>query len=755
MLNEKDLLNEELADKENIISEQNRKIHTLYQQVDALNTKLSEIHASEGWKLLSVYYRIRDGLLPMGSPRYRRVKKLVNLLRGKKDDDLPVGDHYGPDAGAWIEPTIFDPFSFPDFSRPRVSIIIPAYNGWGINYQCLRSISENTEGVSYEVIFADDLSNDETQYVEKYIGNIVHVRNEKNLGFLENCNHAASLAKGEYLHFLNNDTKVTPGWLGSLLALMEKDPSIGMAGSKLVYPNGRLQEAGGIIWLDGSGWNYGHNQDPAHPMFNYVKDADYISGASVMIRTGLWREIGGFDTRYAPAYFEDTDLAFEVRKRGYRVVYQPLSQIKHFEGYSHGTEHNGPLKQDSVKKYQVENKIKFLEKWKDVLTRDHFPNGENVFWARDRSRGKKTILVIDHYVPQFDKDAGSRHTFQYLRLLVEMGMNVKFMGDNFNKHEPYTTALQQLGIEVLYGEYFRRGWKDWLVENRDKIDLIYFHRPHVTAKYIDFVKAHTKARILYFGHDLHFYREEKQYEIEKKEEILGSARAWKQTELSIFEKADLVITPSEIERQIIAGLPGSFRVATLPLFYFKTTNDPITNFQNRKDIIFVGGFNHKPNLDGVLWFVREIWPLIKARVSDIKFIIVGSNVPDELKMLKRPDLIIKGYVSDTELGNLYNQIRLAVIPLRYGAGVKGKLLEAMHNGIPIVTTPDGIEGLPEDILFIKPVNDAPSFAAQVITLYQSNAALETLSAGEVSFMQKNFSYAHARSVFSEILSTDR
>ncbi|HWK02894.1 MAG TPA: glycosyltransferase [Puia sp.] len=758
MANERSRLNEDASDKDNIISEQNRKIHGLHQQIDTLNVKLSEIYASEGWKLLSVYYGLRNGLLPQGSPRQKKVKKIVNWLRRKKNDNIVLKDYSaaGGESTNRYErktPVEFIPFEFPRFSNPKVSIIIPAYNGWEMNYLCLRSIKENTEGLSYEVIFADDLSTDETQYVDRTIKNIVHIRNEKNLGFLQNCNHAASFARGEYLHFLNNDTEVTTGWLSSLVTQLENDKTIGMTGSKLVYPDGRLQEAGGIIWQDASGWNYGHKQDPANPIFNYVKEVDYISGASVMIRADLWVAIGGFDTRYSPAYFEDTDLAFEVRNRGYKVVYQPLSEIIHFEGFSHGSENNGQTKEGSIKNYQNLNKVKFLEKWKDVLEKKHFPNAENVFWARDKSRDKKTILVIDHYVPHFDKDAGSRHTYQYLQLLVEMGLNVKFIGDNFYKHEPYTTTLQQLGIEVLYGEHFKNHWKEWILENQNQLDFIYLHRPHIAIKYIDFIKENTNCKVIYFGHDLHYYREEKQYEIEKNEKLLESADNWKKTEISLFEKSNLIITPSEKEREIITALSKSFNVSTIPLFYFKESNPPITDFSSRENIIFVGGFNHTPNVDAVIWFLKEVWPLIKDQLQEIKFIIVGSNVPAEIKELEGTDIIVAGYVSDADLERLYSQIRLAIIPLRYGAGIKGKTLEAMHNGIPLVTTPEGIEGLPGDTGFIKPVRNTLSFAEQVIKLYRSDTNLMELSSKEILYMQENFSHAAAKSIFSALLAS--
>jgi GT2 family glycosyltransferase len=238
------------------------------------------------------------------------------------------------------------------------------------------------------------------------VKNIKVVRNEKNLGFLLNCNNAVKFAKGKYIHLLNNDTQVQERWLISLIELIESNDNIGMVGSKLVYPDGRQQEAGGIIWNDASGWNFGRLDDPTKPEYNYVKEVDYISGASIMLSKKLWDKIGGFDERYVPAYFEDSDLAFEVRKHGYNVMFQPKSVVVHFEGISHGTDTG-----TGIKAYQVKNREKFIEKWKNELEKNHFPNAENVFLARDRSRNKKHILIIDHYVPHFDQDAGSRTVF--------------------------------------------------------------------------------------------------------------------------------------------------------------------------------------------------------------------------------------------------------------------------------------------------------------------------------------------------------
>ena len=370
-----------------------------------------------------------------------RSMKLYSTPEGRnlRDGDFNIGEIYREHGR----------LKFEQVENPTVSIIIPVYNQIHYTYACLLSILEHTKDVSYEVIIADDVSTDATEHLSEYAEGLVICRNSTNQGFLRNCNNAARHARGKYVMFLNNDTQVTENWLSSLVQLIESDPSIGMTGSKLVYPDGRLQEAGGIIWSDGSGWNYGRLDNPDKPEYNYVKDVDYISGAAILLSNELWNQIGGFDTRFAPAYCEDSDLAFEVRKAGYRVVYQPKSKVIHFEGISNGTDVQGT----GLKRYQVANSRKLKEKWADEFAKQCENDGNpDPFRARERSMGKPIILVVDHYVPTYDKDAGSKTTYQYLKMFLKKGYVVKFLGDNFMNEEPYTSELEQMGIEVLYGQ---------------------------------------------------------------------------------------------------------------------------------------------------------------------------------------------------------------------------------------------------------------------------------------------------------------
>jgi GT2 family glycosyltransferase len=656
----------------------------------------------------------------------RKVERLKSTYRSKLElfeTDLP------------------EKFDMPAATEPiQVSIIIPVHNKYFFTHRCLYSVKAFSSGISYEVIIADDASSDETAAIQSSIGNLKISRNEIGLGFLGNCNKAAQQAQGKYILFLNNDTVVQDQWLSSLLTLIEHDQTIGMVGSKLIYPEGILQEAGGIVWQDGSGWNYGKMGDPEYAEFNYVKEVDYISGASLMVRSTIWKELDGFDTRYTPAYYEDTDLAFEVRRLGYKVVYQPQSVVVHFEGISHGTDTGS-----GIKKYQEINKQKFVSKWADTLREEQFPNEAFLFKARERSKHQKTLLFIDHYVPEFDRDAGSKSCFQYLNLFVKMGLNVKFIGDSYIRTEPYTGVLQQLGIEVLYGFEYQQNWKQWILEHAADIDYVFLNRPHVTEKYIDFIRNNTKAKIIYYGHDLHYLREERQYALTKKEELLRSAAMWKQKEYAIFDQADVILYPSFEEIKAVRQTNPNIHALVLPLNVFPryTANPEVLQAAGKQDLLFVGGFNHPPNEDAVCWFVKEIFPLILESHPEIKFMVVGSKTTDTIRNLASPNIIIKGFVSDEELAQLYQTCRIVVAPLRYGAGVKGKIIEAVYNRCAVVTTPIGAEGINNESGLLTVAETAGSFATAVVSLYENEQRLTQLFNESPLFIEQYFSEKQA------------
>lgn len=696
-------------------------------------------------------FRIVNKLFPLNSRRrmiirmayytmlhpIRFNKLFFNIKKGK----IKFGNHM-----ADIMYLKCGELNFKEEEKPTVSIVIPVYNQLVYTYKCLKSILENTKDVTYEIIIADDVSFDGTRCLNSYVKGINIVRNKENKGFLQNCNNATKYARGKYILFLNNDTQVKPKWLSSLVELIESDKSIGMVGSKLIYPNGILQEAGGIIWNDGSGCNYGKFDDPNKPEYNYIREVDYISGAAIMLSKELWEDIGGFDSRYEPAYCEDSDLAFEVRKKGLKVVYQPKSVVVHYEGISNGTDVTSNV---GLKHYQVKNNIKLKEKWEEELKLlpSNKTNKLNIT-CRDRIHNKKVVLFVDHYVPEYDKDAGSRTTFQYLKMLVEKGYVVKFLGDNFYNKEPYTSTLQQMGIEVLYGIDYKNSILDWIMENKENIDIAYLNRPHITKKYIDFIKNNTDIKIIYYGHDLHFLREQREFELTGDEIHKNNSELWKKEELEIMKKSDHVYYPSYIEKDIINEIDKNINVKAINAYVFDNVEKEDYSYEKREGILFVGGFAHRPNVDGILWFVKNIYPLI-TKIKKIPLYIVGSNPTNEIKKLDGNGIIVKGFVSDEELEELYKNCKLVIAPLRYGAGIKGKVIEAMSKGIPIVTTTIGAEGIANAQDIISITDDEKEFAKNVLNLYEDKDKLLKISDDMKKYIKENYNSEAAWNIIKE------
>ena len=728
-----------------------QSLHTAVQLKENHIQNLNGLIAGQQ-EIIGKYSKIKNLAKKCGAkPLYKAAKAMYKtgkkLLPAKEVQEQPVQASAKPGSGTLKGKKVLN---FDSVQDPTVSIIIPAYNQVEYTYHCLESILENTKDVSYEVIVADDQSTDDTTKLAQTAKGIRISRTPQNMGFLKNCNLAAKQARGKYILFLNNDTRVQPQWLSSLVELIESDPTIGMVGSKFVYPDGRLQEAGGIFWSNGTGWNYGRLDDPDKAAYNYVKDVDYISGASILLSLDLWNQLGGFDERFAPAYCEDADLAFAVRDAGYRVVYQPKSVVIHYEGVSNGTDTGS-----GIKKYQVENSIKLREKWAEEFDlQTEYADPVPLFEARERSQGKKTILVIDHYVPQYDKDAGSKSTFTFIRMFLKAGYVVKFIGDNFNHDEPYTTTLQQMGVEVLYGDEFREGRiLNWIETNGEYIDFAFMNRPHITEKYLTFIREHTNIQCIYYGHDLHYLREAREYALTGDKTLLDESERWKKLEYSIMHNCEAVYYPSIMEEEEIRKADPTIPVKSVSVYSYDTFREKEeipADFAARKGFMFIGGFAHKPNVDAVQWFVKEVYPrmreLLGEEASQIPFYIAGSRAPREITELHGTDgngnagpIVVKGFVTDEELQNLYDTCRMVVCPLRFGAGVKGKVIEAIYNGIPMITTSIGAEGIPEVRTVVAVEDEAQAFAEKAVAMYRDVEGLKATSEKTQRYIRDYFS----------------
>lgn len=623
--------------------------------------------------------------------------------------------------------------SVPGSAEPVLSILIPTYGQVDYTLRCLASIAAHPPRVPFEVIVVDDASGDRRVPELRQVQGIRLVERTTNLGFLLSCNDAATQARGDFLFLLNNDTEIMPGALDALLDTFAAYPEAGLVGARLLYPDGWQQEAGGIIWSDGSGWNYGNRDDPRRPQYSYLRDADYISGAAIMLPTALWREMGGFDEHYVPAYCEDSDLCFRIRASGRRVLYQPAAIVIHHEGVSHGTDTN-----QGLKAYQVTNSQKLRDRWAETLTRDHAPHGTRILHARDRALHRRVTLVIDNNIPQPDRDAGSRTMAAFLEALIAAGRVVKFWPLNALPIPGYTEALQQRGIEVLHGPW-SGAFHKWIAENGSEIDEVLISRPHVADETLADLRAHTRGPILFYGHDLHHARTMREAEARDSSVLRAEAERLLVQEREVWRAVDLTLYPSEEEAAAVRALePGVMARAITPYALpAHTTPPPLP--EGRAGLLFVAGFGHPPNEDAACWFMAEILPIIRAAHPEIAVTLAGSNPTERVRALAGPGIEVTGFISDEELDRRYGKARVVICPLRYGAGIKLKVVEALHQGIPLVTTTTGAQGLP-GVERICGVADEPAlFAAMVERLLTDDAAWSAQAAAQRGFVGETFS----------------
>jgi GT2 family glycosyltransferase/glycosyltransferase involved in cell wall biosynthesis len=627
-------------------------------------------------------------------------------------------------------------------ATPLASIVVPVYGQLPVTMRCLHALARSGDAGSFEVIVVDDASVDDSPRVLPAIRGLRYARNASNLGFVDSCNAGAALARGDFLVFLNNDTEVQPGWLDALLATYEQFPGTGLAGSMLVYPDGRLQEAGGLVFADGSAANYGRFEDPAHPLYGFVRETDYCSGAALAVPRELFSRLGGFDIAFRPGYYEDTDLAMRVREQGLAVRYQPASVVVHHEGATAGTDTGR-----GMKAAQVVNREKFLQRWGETLRARHAvpPAGDEdeAGWATLAAHGRRRqVLVIDANVPTPRRDSGSVRMRAILRELRDAGCAVCFVDQLGDFGGDDTLSLQGDGIETWWRPW-RPGLPAWLREHGRRFDAVIVSRHYVLSPLLPLLRRHApQAQLVFDTVDLHFVREGREAGHAGDDSAAARAQGTRAAELALVAASDRTWVVCEEERRHLQELQPSARVDVVSNVHALVRDTP--GFGARRDLIFVGGFVHAPNIDAVLWLAQDILPRLRARLPEMRLHVVGGNAPAQvLALAGTPGLELHGQVDALE--PLLDACRVSLAPLRFGAGVKGKVNQAMARGLPVVATHCAAEGMNlrdgEDVLL---ADEAQAFADAVLRLHEDAALWQHLREGGYANTQRYFSPEAAR-----------
>ena len=646
--------------------------------------------------------------------------------------------------------------SFPETSSPEVSIIIPVYNQISFTLNCLYSIYQHEDDIAKEIIVVDDASTDETGQILSQIPGIKLISNAENIGYLRSVNLAIKQAAGDYIYVLNNDTKVQNGYLTSFLEVFKTRENVGAVGSKLIFPNNELQEAGCLVFKNKMIVNRGAGQSIDAPQFNFLRKVDYVSGCSLLFkRLNAAGQLNLYDEIYAPAYFEENDFCMKLKhEQGLDTYYQPRSEVIHFENVSYSSAN---LAKESL---MARNSTIFFERWQNKLEETWLP-GDKFYRVNDNAAYCKSILITEEYMPKFDQDSGSNRFTEIVKILVKNNHKIYLLIKNefWEGDTEYIKQFQDLGVEILQ-DYVTPGGKivrksAQLSQIKNTVDFIWIFRPEGYEYYLDFIKpVGFKAKVIYDTVDLHYLRfdREKEYFTKDKKTLKKEQKVCR-LEQSALKAADVVIAISDQEKETLekTGLYAE-KIAVVSNIHSLKTHLGTKAFSEREGLIFIGGYNHKPNVDAVLYLYQQIMPLVWKQNSGIKVFIVGHNVPPELEALHSENFVILGY--QKSIDNLFLSAKAMVAPLRYGAGVKGKIGQALEFGLPVISTTIGIEGMRLESgvsALVAEVSDPETFAKHILHLYEDENLWNILHQGTHSAL-KYFTPENQSENIAELLS---
>ncbi len=625
--------------------------------------------------------------------------------------------------------------------NPLLSIIMVFYNKAHLSLLSLESVLAKAD-VNYELLIVDNASTDRTDELLRRLRNVRIIRNAINVGFGPACMQAAERARGEYLCFLNNDALLLEHGLSIPLENFRRS-KVGAVGGKILLADGRLQEAGSIVWADASALGYGRAADPLASPYNFRRPVDYCSGAFLFTPRKLFSDLKGFSARYGPAYYEDTDYCLKVWNSGLEVIYEPRAVIRHYESASSGGN-------ESAKSLMAANQTKFSKEWQHVLRYHLPPSPRNIVRARiaAMSRGLR-ILYLDDRIPHRDLGSGFPRSNELLRTLVGLGHHVACVALNFpirgNGDEYRDVPIE---VELVDGY---RAYDSVLRDYVPAYDLIWISRPHNMERLLRDMATlvgFPAPKIVYDAEAIFSDRDRMKSELAGRQLSQNAVQAWAMREASLALAADVVVTVSERDAHHFA----SYGVERVCVVGHRLESAPTpSSYAERKVFLFVGAVHGQdnPNLDSLRYFCREIWPTVfKGTGADL--LIAGYGTEEVAKEFRLPGVRVIGRQDD--LQPIYDLARVFIVPTRYCAGIPYKAHEAASFGVPMVVSPIILQQLAwtagQDCLV---GGDVTSFANSCIRLYETEALWSSIRANALQRVHDELSSASFLRAVSSVL----
>ncbi len=575
-------------------------------------------------------------------------------------------------------------------AAPRVRVIVLVQRNAPVALAALRALRASTSAaIPFETIVLLNGADDATvAAIQRGALGATVLVSSANLGFGGGCNLAAGRANTEYLAFLNDDTVVDPGWLEALVAHADADDAIAAVGSRIRYPDGTLQEAGSIVWSDGTTAPVGWGLAAAGAGYRFRRDVTYASASALLVRRRDFEAAGGFDEAFFPAYYEDVDLCLTFAAAGKRVTFEPTAELVHLESQSSS---------ELFKTHLFHrNHRRIVAKWGSLLPAFQAPAPESlpaVERALDAAWGKRAnVLVIDDRLPDGSLGSGFGRMLELIADLAATPYRTFFYASMERGED--ARRLGEFGVELI-----ARPLAEELSAGR-RFDIAIISRPNNFEVFAGVIRElQPECRICYDVESLFYRRFEKQALTETEDaaraQLLLRAEDGRRLEFEIARSVDRLVCISTDERHVLESIPGHAPLEFIVPVARAIAPLPGTFAEREPLALFVAGWlagtASSPNADGLRWLGERVMPLLRARLPQAKIVVTGANPPADLRAYASPSLEFAGHVSD--LPALYRRARATVCPPRFGAGVKIKTVESIQYGLPVVATTVGAEGI--------------------------------------------------------------